>query len=101
MLEVRTFVSSLRKDWHAMQAGLKLPWSSGAVEGQANRINTFKRQMYGTRDVDLLRPRAVPPWPVTSNCSGRLHRICARAISNGHPWLPTNAVETLVAWLLR
>ncbi|MFE9628486.1 hypothetical protein [Streptomyces sp. NPDC006527] len=31
----------------AVIAGLSLPWSSGAVEGQVNRIKMLKRQMFG------------------------------------------------------
>jgi transposase len=36
----------LRKDWPAVTAADTEPWSSGTVEGHANRI-MIKRQMYG------------------------------------------------------
>lgn len=37
--------------------GLTLPHSSGAVEGNVNRIKMIKRQMYGRAGFDLLRKR--------------------------------------------
>jgi len=57
--ELRAFAAGLRKDWDAVQAGLTLPWSSGAVEGHVNRIKMLKRQMYGRANVDLLRSRVL------------------------------------------
>jgi transposase len=32
-----------------------MPYSSGVVEGQVNRIKMIKRQMYGRANLDLLR----------------------------------------------
>lgn len=57
--ELHAFAVGLRKDWDAVQAGLTLPWSSGAVEGHVNRIKMLKRQMYGRANVDLLRSRVL------------------------------------------
>jgi transposase len=57
--ELCSFAASLRKDWAAVQAGLTLPWSSGAVEGHVNRIKMLKRQMYGRANLDLLRCRVL------------------------------------------
>jgi len=57
--ELRAFAAGLRRDWDAVQAGLTLPWSSGAVEGHVNRIKMLKRQMYGRANVDLLRSRVL------------------------------------------
>jgi transposase len=37
--------------------GLTLTHSSGAVEGNVNRIKMIKRQMYGRATFDLLRKR--------------------------------------------
>ena len=34
-----------------------LPWSTGPVEGQINRLKTIKRQMYGRAKLDLLARR--------------------------------------------
>jgi len=38
-------------------AGLTQTRSSGAVEGNVNRIKMLKRQMYGRANTDLLRKR--------------------------------------------
>ena len=57
--ELRGFAAGLRKDWAAVQAGLTLPYSSGAVEGHVNRIKMIKRQMYGRAKPDLLRKRVL------------------------------------------
>jgi len=57
--ELRAFAAGLRKDWAAVQDGLTLPWSSGAVEGHVNRIKMLKRQMYGRANLDLLRCRVL------------------------------------------
>ncbi|MFI0966557.1 hypothetical protein ACH4S8_34995 [Streptomyces sp. NPDC021080] len=40
-------------------AGLSLSWSSGAVEGHANRIKMLKRQMFGRAGFALLRKRVL------------------------------------------
>ncbi|WP_442945743.1 transposase [Nonomuraea sp. LPB2021202275-12-8] len=57
--ELRHFVAGLRRDWAAVKAGLTLPYSSGAVEGNANRIKMIKRIMYGRANPDLLRVRVL------------------------------------------
>lgn len=51
------FVRGLRADYDAVRNGLTLPHSSGAVEGNVNRIKMIKRQMYGRAKFDLLRKR--------------------------------------------
>ncbi|WP_374120565.1 DciA family protein [Streptomyces sp. AN091965] len=50
-----SFAQSLCLD--AVTAGLTLPWSSGIVEGNVNRIKTIKRAMYGRASFRLLRTR--------------------------------------------
>ncbi len=55
--ELRAFATGLRKDWHAVTAGLTLPYNSGGVEGNVTRIKAIKRQMYGRAKPDLLRLR--------------------------------------------
>lgn len=55
--DLRSFVTGLRRDQDAVTAGLTLQWTSGAVEGNVNRIKMFKRQMYGRANPDLLRRR--------------------------------------------
>jgi hypothetical protein len=57
--ELRSFAAGLRKDWAAVTAGLTLPYSSGSVEGNVNRIKMIKRQMYGRANPDLLRKRVL------------------------------------------
>jgi hypothetical protein len=44
---------------HRTTAGLTLPCSSGAVEGNVNRIKMLKRQMYGRACFGLLRKRVI------------------------------------------
>ena len=48
-----------RQDEQAVGAALVLPWSSGQIEGQANRLKLVKRQGYGRAKLDLLRARLV------------------------------------------
>ena len=59
--ELRTFANGLRKDSDAVLAGLTMTWSSGAVEGNVNRIKMIKRQMFGRAKFDLLRHRVLAP----------------------------------------
>ena len=62
---LHTLVASLRRDHAAVTAGLTLPYSSGAVEGQVNRIKALKRAMYGRANLDLLRHRILIPLSLT------------------------------------
>lgn len=57
--ELQSFATSLRRDWAAVLAGLTLPWSSGMVEGQVNRVKMLKRQMFGASQ-DRSAPAAGP-----------------------------------------
>lgn len=50
-----TLVAGLRRDHAAVTAGLRLPYSPGAVEGQVNRSKALKHTMYGRANLDLLR----------------------------------------------
>jgi len=56
---LRSFTTGLKKDYDAVVNGLTLPHSSGAVEGNVNRIKMLKRQMYGRARFDLLRKRVL------------------------------------------
>ncbi|MER7694740.1 hypothetical protein [Streptomyces sp. NPDC097610] len=47
-----------RREARARQE-LKLPHSSGAVEGNINRLKMLKRQMFGRASLDLLRKRVL------------------------------------------
>jgi transposase len=53
------FAKGIREDSEAVKAGLTLPWSTGPVEGQINRLKMLKRQMYGRAHIDLLKQRVV------------------------------------------
>jgi transposase len=56
---LHSFATGLRRDHAAVVNGLTLPFSSGAVEGNVNRIKMLKRQMYGRAMFDLLRKRVL------------------------------------------
>jgi transposase len=55
--ELASFAAGIRMDYHAVAAGLTLPWSSGLVEGLNTRTKLLKRQMYGRATFPLLRKR--------------------------------------------
>ena len=52
---VSRFATGLTAGLDAVTAGLSLPFSSGPVEGNVNRIKMIKRQVYGRAGSDLLR----------------------------------------------
>ncbi|MEV4179790.1 ISL3 family transposase [Nonomuraea sp. NPDC049709] len=56
---LNSFIRGVERDKAAVTAGLTLPWSSGPVEGQVNRIKMLKRQMFGRANFDLLRKRVL------------------------------------------
>ena len=57
--DLRSFITGLKRDYQAVLNGLTLPYSSGKVEGNVNRIKMLKRQMYGRARFDLLRKRVL------------------------------------------
>ena len=57
--DLHSFVHGLEHDHDAVINGLTLPWSSGVVEGNVNRIKMLKRQMYGRASFALLRKRVL------------------------------------------
>ncbi len=59
--DLHSFTGGLKRDLAAVVNGLTLPYSSGAVEGNVNRIKMLKRQMYGRTSFDLLRKRVLLP----------------------------------------
>lgn len=61
LIAFQRFANGLRDDYEAVKAGLTLPWSTGPVEGQINRLKMLKRQMYGRANIDLLRQRVLVP----------------------------------------
>ncbi|MEV4134089.1 transposase [Dactylosporangium sp. NPDC049742] len=56
---INRFVNGVTCDLEAVAAGLSLPFNSGPVEGNVNRIKMLKRQMYGRAGFDLLRKRVL------------------------------------------
>jgi len=57
--ELHTFARGIRQDHTAVRHGLSLPYSSGACEGNVNRLKYLKRQMFGRANTDLLRKRVL------------------------------------------
>jgi transposase len=57
--ELRSFANGIRRDQQAVTAGLTLPCSSAAVEGNVTKIKMLKRQMYGRASFALLRKRVI------------------------------------------
>ena len=53
--DLHSFAAGLHQDEQAVRAALRLPWSSGQVEGQVTRLKLVKRQGYGRAKLDLLR----------------------------------------------
>ena len=53
------FARHLRHDHDAVLHGLSLPYSSGPVEGNINRLKMLKRQMFGRASLQLLRKRVL------------------------------------------
>ena len=56
---LKPFANGLLQDIRAVENGIKLPWSNGAVEGHVNRIKSIKRQMYGRAGFELLRRKVI------------------------------------------
>ena len=57
--DLHSFITGLKRDYQAVLNGLTLPYSSGKVEGNVNRIKMLKRQMYGRAGFNLLRKRVL------------------------------------------
>lgn len=53
------FVTELRKDITAVEAALRLPWTTSPAEGQISRIKMIKRTMYGRAGFETLRARVL------------------------------------------
>jgi len=47
------------RDYAAVKAALRLPYSTGPVEGNINRLKLIKRSGYGRAGFDLLRLRVL------------------------------------------
>ena len=57
--DLHSFTHGIRRDHDAVVNGLTMPWSSGVVEGNVNRLKMLKRQMYGRATFELLRKRVL------------------------------------------
>jgi transposase len=57
--QLRAFARQLQKDRAAVEAGLMLIWSQGAVEGRVNRLKLIKRSGYGRMSFPTLRQRVL------------------------------------------
>ncbi len=55
--ELKSFVAGIERDYDAVKAALRLPWSQGVTEGKVNKLKTCKRMMYGRAGFRLLRQR--------------------------------------------
>ena len=55
LVAFRNFATSLRRDYAAVQAGIREQWNNGATEGHVNRLKMLKRQLYGRASFSLLR----------------------------------------------
>lgn len=56
---LHSFARGIRRGYQAVRNGLTMPWSSGVVEGNVNRLKMIKRQMYGRAAFPLLRKRVL------------------------------------------
>lgn len=57
--ELRSLATGMERDYAAVEAGLRLPYSTGPVEGNINRLKLIKRSGYGRASFDLLRIRVL------------------------------------------
>jgi transposase len=67
--DLHSLAAGIRRDQDAVTAGLALPYSSAAMEGNVNKIKMIKRQMYGRAGFALLRKRVIlhPALPGSQN----------------------------------
>jgi transposase len=57
--ELKSLAEGIERDYDAVEAGLRLPYSTGPVEGNINRLKLIKRSGYGRAGFDLLRLRVL------------------------------------------
>ena len=55
--EIVTFAAGLQRERTELLAALRLPWSTGPVEGQITRLKLVKRQGYGRTGLEMLKRR--------------------------------------------
>jgi transposase len=52
-----TFAAGLQREWAALLAALRLPWSTGPVAGQITRLKLVKRRGHGRAGLETLKRR--------------------------------------------
>lgn len=57
--ELKSLATGIARDYAAVENGLRLPYSTGPVEGNINRLKLIKRSGYGRAGFDLLRIRVL------------------------------------------
>jgi transposase len=57
--ELKSLAEGMERDYAAIEAALRLPYSTGPVEGNINRLKLIKRSGYGRAGFDLLRLRVL------------------------------------------
>jgi len=57
--ELKSLAEGMERDYDAVEAALRLPYSTGPVEGNINRLKLIKRSGYGRAGFDLLRLRVL------------------------------------------
>jgi transposase len=57
--ELKSLADGIERDYAAVEAALRLPYSSGPVEGNITRLKLIKRSGYGRARFDLLRLRVL------------------------------------------
>jgi transposase len=60
--ELKSLADGMERDYAAIEAALRLPYSTGPVEGNINRLKLIKRSGYGRAGFDLLRLRVLERW---------------------------------------
>ena len=56
---LKSLATGMARDYAAVEAGLRLPYSTGPAEGNNNRLKLIKRSGYGRAGFDLLRLRVL------------------------------------------
>jgi transposase len=54
-----SLATGMGRDYAAVENGLRLPYSTGPVEGNINRLKLIKRSGYGRASFNLLRIRVL------------------------------------------
>ena len=57
--ELKSLAEGIERDYAAVEAAVRLPYSTGPVEGNINRLKLIKRSGYGRAGFDLLRLRVL------------------------------------------